>query len=65
MRKLLAPTALIASAKAPLLWPSFLASLAPVPDLNLALPDDFAAVAAMRSRRWTEAQRSSVGPRTR
>lgn len=38
----------LTSAKAPLLGPSVLARLAPVPDLNLDLPDDFAAVAARR-----------------
>ena len=38
----------LTSAKAPLLGPSVLASLAPVPDLNLDLPEDFAVVAARR-----------------
>ena len=38
----------LTSAKAPLLGPSVLASLAPVPDLNLDLPNDFAVVTARR-----------------
>jgi hypothetical protein len=43
-----AAAASLTSSKAPLLGPSVLASLAPVPDLNLELPTDFAVVAARR-----------------
>jgi hypothetical protein len=43
-----AAAASLTSAKAPLLGPSVLASLAPVPDLNLDLPSDYAVVTARR-----------------